>query len=225
MENRMTQYPTEPPTGYAPGYREPHTDPVLTVPAAPAPPPFPATTTPSPAAADDAGDPSAKDKAAQTAQAGKQAVGEVAQTATDKAKDVAAETKKQARNVMGEAQSQLKDQAATQHRNAVTSLRSLADELQAMSERSEQSGLAGDVVGQAGERAHSVASWLDAREPGDLVDEVRTFARRRPGAFLLGGLAAGVVAGRLTRGAVAAHSDDTDEAAPASPPSVDGMPR
>lgn len=221
----MTQYPTEPPTGYSPGYREPHTDPVLTAPAAPAPPAFPATTTPSPAATEDAGGPSAKDKAAQTAQAGKQAVGEVAHTATDKAKDVATETKRQARNVMGEAQSQLKDQAATQHRNAVTSLRSLADELQSMSERSEQSGLAGDLVGQAGERAHSVASWLDAREPGDLVDEVRTFARRRPGAFLLGALAAGVVAGRLTRGAVAAHSDDADQAAPASPPSVEGTPR
>ena len=106
--------------------------------------------------------PSAKDKAAQTAQAGKQAVGEVAQTATDKAKDVATETKRQARNVMGEAQSQLKDQAATQHRNAVTSLRSLADELQSMSERSEQSGMASDLVGP-GRRARALRRVLARR--------------------------------------------------------------
>ena len=37
-------------------------------------------------------------------------------------------------------------------------------------------------------------------------------ARRRPGAFLLGAVAAGVVAGRLTRGAVdAARSDDDSQ--------------
>ena len=34
------------------------------------------------------------------------------------------------------------------------------------------------------------------------LDEVRSFARRRPGTFLLAAAAAGLVAGRLTRGAV-----------------------
>ena len=164
----MTQYPTDPTTDPTTGYATgPAPDPVLTMPTTPAP--VPGTVSPPPTGAttngrdsrdlsQDGDDPSAKEKATQTAQAGKQAVGEVAQTATDKAKDVATETKRQARNVVGEAQSQLKDQAATQHRNAVTSLRSLADELQSMSERGEQSGMASDLVGQAGERAHSVAS-------------------------------------------------------------------
>ncbi|HKC26518.1 MAG TPA: hypothetical protein VKB75_00770, partial [Jatrophihabitans sp.] len=49
--------------------------------------------------------------------------------------------------------------------------------------------------------------------PGDLVDELRRFARRRPGAFLMGALAAGVVAGRLGRGVVAAHTEDDGTAA------------
>jgi hypothetical protein len=40
---------------------------------------------------------------------------------------------------------------------------------------------------------------------------LRTFARRRPGAFLAGCAVLGVVAGRLTRGVVAAHSDDSGD--------------
>ena len=58
-----------------------------------------------------------------------------------------------------------------------------------------------------------VSHWLDNHEPSDLLDEVKRFARRRPGAFLALAAAAGVVAGRLTRGAVAANTSvdsDTD---------------
>ena len=47
---------------------------------------------------------------------------------------------------------------------------------------------------------------LDGREPSQILDDVRAFARRRPGAFLLGALAAGVVAGRITRGAKESQS-------------------
>ena len=153
--------------------------------------------------------PSVKDKASESAEAGKQAAGEVAQTATDQAKDVAQEATKQARDLVGEARSQLSEQAGAQHRSLVTNLRSLADELSTMAQRSENPGTATDLVGQAGDRAHTVADWLDQREPGDLLGEARSFAQRRPGTFLLGAVVAGVVAGRLTRGVVAAHSDDT----------------
>ena len=155
-------------------------------------------------------DPSMKDKAADSAQAGKQAVSEVAQTATDRAADVAQEAKAQARHLVGHTQDQLRQQASTQHRNLVTNLRSLGDQLNSMADRSEESGQATDLVAEAGSRAHSLASWLDEREPGQLLDELRSFARRKPGVFVLGALAAGVVAGRLTRGVVAVHQDDGD---------------
>jgi hypothetical protein len=51
------------------------------------------------------------------------------------------------------------------------------------------------------------AGKLQSREPAELLDEVRRFARRKPGMFLLGAAAAGVLAGRLTSGVKAAHSD------------------
>lgn len=165
-------------------------------------------------------DASVKDKAAQSAQAGTQAAAEVAQTATGQAKQVAAEAQSQARDLVGEARNQLRSHAGDQHRNAVTSLRSLGDELRSMASNSEQNGVATDLVRQAADRTHGVADWLDNREPGDLLDELRRVARGRPGTFLLGALAAGVVAGRVTRGAVAAHSQDNasgDDASLAEP--------
>jgi len=42
------------------------------------------------------------------------------------------------------------------------------------------------------------------------LEQVRRVGRERPGAFLLTAALAGVVAGRLTRGVVATHTDDSD---------------
>lgn len=165
-------------------------------------------------------DKSAKDKAAESVQAGKQAAGDVAQTAADKAAEVVGETKTQARNVVGEARDQLRGHAGDQHRNAVTNLHGLADELHSMARSGEQSGVAADVVGHAADRTREIASWLEDRQPEDLVEELRRFARRRPGAFLVGALAAGVVAGRLTRGMVATHTGDNADDADLRPGSI-----
>jgi hypothetical protein len=56
--------------------------------------------------------------------------------------------------------------------------------------------------GQAGTRQHRLAegphTFAD-RQPGRLLEEVRDYARRHPGTFLLGALAAGLVLGWLTR--------------------------
>ncbi|HEU5266877.1 MAG TPA: hypothetical protein VFU35_09250 [Jatrophihabitans sp.] len=225
----MTEYrdppssplPSDPATAAPPspspyGPSASYSEPVLTATEAPPPAPGGGTITGGARHTSDS-DPSMKDKAADSAQAGKQAAGEVAQTATDKAKDVAQEAKTQARNIAGQAQDQLREQASNQHRNLVSTLRSLGDQLNSMADRSDESGPATDLVGEAGSRAHNVASWLDEREPAQLLDELRSFARRKPGVFLLGALAAGVVAGRLTRGVVAAHQDDDDTVASSRP--------
>jgi hypothetical protein len=164
------------------------------------------------AGSDDGGGTSVKDRATEASAAAKHAGSDVAQTAAEKAKDVAQETTKQARDLLGEARGQVKQQAGDQHRALVDNLRSLADELSAMTNSNEQGGMATELVGQAGQRVQGAADWLDGREPGELLDEVRTFARRRPGAFLIGAAVAGVVAGRLTRGVAAARSDDSDAA-------------
>jgi hypothetical protein len=95
-----------------------------------------------------------------------------------------------------------------------------------MSQKADGEGLAPEIARQAAERTRGVASWLDEREPGALVEEVRRFARRKPGAFLAGAAIAGVLAGRLTRGAVAAASDDSsgDSSGSNGAPAVRPMP-
>ena len=176
------------------------------------------------AAPDSESSPPLKEKAADTAQAAKEGGAQVAGTAADKAKDVAAETKRQARDLLGEARGQMHQQATEQHRNLVSNLRSVGEELRSMTERSERNGIASALASQAGDRVRGAADWLDKRQPGDLLEEIRSFARRRPGVFLLGTALAGVAAGRLTRGAAAAQSEQsggsTDAATDAAPVSA-----
>src|SRR5688500_18492617 len=82
-----------------------------------------------------------------------------------------------------------------------------------MASKSDESGPMSNVAQEASRRVGEISHWLDNHEPSDLLDEVKRFARRRPGTFLALAAAAGVVAGRLTRGAVAGNTSvdsDTD---------------
>jgi hypothetical protein len=139
---------------------------------------------------------------------------EVAATAKDEAVNVAAEAKHQATNLVSTATSELQSQASTQQSRLASTLRGYADELQGMAQGSEQSGVVTDLVQQAAAKGSEIAQWLENREPGDVLEELRRYARRRPVMFLaLCGLA-GVVAGRITRGAVAANTS-VDSPSPA----------
>jgi hypothetical protein len=161
----------------------------------------------------------AHDQARKVGQSAKQAGGQAAQTATDQARVVMSEARQQTRNLLGEARSQAREQAHIQQQKAIGGLRQLGDELSKMckmTEASGQSGIASELARQASDRAHGIATWLEQHEPVGLVDEVRDFARRQPGTFLIGAALAGVVVGRLTRGVRAAGSNDTGSDEPAT---------
>ena len=64
----------------------------------------------------------------------------------------------------------------------------------------QRSGLASDAAREVARRARSFGQQLDGREPTELLDDLRSFARRRPGMFLAGSVVAGVVVGRFLRG-------------------------
>ena len=142
----------------------------------------------------------AKDEAGQVGQTAAQAGGEVAQTGKEQAQNVVDEARQQARDLVGEARLQVRDKAGTQKGRAVDGLRSLADELDQMAQQGGQSGIATEVARQAAQRAHGLADHLDRHEPGQLLEQVRAYARRRPVAFLTGAAVLGVLAGRMTRG-------------------------
>ena len=156
----------------------------------------------------------ARNEAAGVARTAADRSGEVAGSVGEQANRVASETGRQARNLLDEGKEQLSGQARQGQQRAADGLRTVANQLQQMSDKSDDKGVASEVARQVADRTNSVASWLENREPGDLLDEVRQFARRKPGVFLLGAALAGVAVGRLTRGAIAAQSDDssTDDA-------------
>ncbi|WP_166390783.1 hypothetical protein [Nocardioides ochotonae] len=125
---------------------------------------------------------------------------QVAGTAAEEARAVASEAAGQARRVLDDAITQASEQSRTQQARLAETLRGLADDLGQMADGGEP-GLATSVAKEVADRARSAGSYLEGHEPSELLEEARRFARRRPGVFLLGSLAAGVVAGRLLRGA------------------------
>jgi hypothetical protein len=149
----------------------------------------------------------ARTEAAEVTRSATERASEVASVAGEQAKQVASETGRQARHLLEEGVQQLRGQAQEGQQKLADGLRGLADQLHQMSERAEGSDTVSEAVRQVSDRTHSVAAWLESRQPGDLLDELRTFARRRPGLFLAGAAAAGLLAGRLTRNLASATRD------------------
>ncbi|MFI6757971.1 hypothetical protein ACIBF5_02325 [Micromonospora sp. NPDC050417] len=164
----------------------------------------------------------AKQGAAQTGQKVSQAGGALAHSAADQGRDVAHEASEQARQLMGQATSQLREQAEAQQQRAADGLRALGDQLHTMSERTDQPGVATDLVRHAAGRVHQAAHWLDQREPGAVLNDIRDYARRNPGIFLAGAAVAGVLAGRLGRGMSGARDSGGRSGGAGSPDSGDG---
>lgn len=132
---------------------------------------------------------------------------DVAGTAKDQAAQVAGETRRQARQLWEQSRDEMVQQSGHQQTRIAATLRDLGSELSSMAGASEQSGNATALVRDVGDHVSSAASWLEDKEPGDVLEELRGFARRRPGTFLLVAAGLGVLGGRLTRGAV----DDSRE--------------
>ncbi|HEU4946769.1 MAG TPA: hypothetical protein VFT31_06430 [Kribbella sp.] len=135
---------------------------------------------------------------------------QVTGTAKEKAGEVAADVRQQARQLAGETRDQVAQQASQQRDRAVEGLRSVGDELRGMAEHG-QSGWAAQFVRQGADWTDQAADFLKNRGAGDILDDVRRVARRRPGTFLLVAAAAGVAAGRLSRAMAAGSTDNGSE--------------
>jgi hypothetical protein len=182
------------------------------IPAAAGPPPWPEPLAPEPPPQHEQQGTAdmVRDQAAGLGHSGAAAGQHAAGVAREQAAEVAAEAGRQGKDLLRDAQGQLAQQAASAQQRLAAGLRALGDELSSMAGRDDQPGAAGSVAREAASRARLAGQWLDAREPAQVLDDVRAFARRRPGAFLAAALAAGMAAGRLTRGLAAAHGDESD---------------
>ena len=149
----------------------------------------------------------AKDEAAQVGQVAASAATDVAGTAKQQAGHVAGEAVNQLRSLTDDARNQASQQASNATEQLSTRVRSLAGEMRDLGQgKGDANGTIAGLVQQLADRGEQLADQISARGPGGLVQDLRSFAARKPGTFLLGALAAGVVTGRLVKGATADSS-------------------
>jgi gas vesicle protein len=149
----------------------------------------------------------AKNEAANVKDTAVDAGKNVASTAKGEAANVVQETKQQAKSLLDTVGSEVRGQAGNQQQRIATAVHSLSKELGSMASSSSESGPLTDLAHQASRKGGEIAHWLENREPRDVLEELKRFGRRRPVMFLGLCALAGVVAGRLARGAVAANTE------------------
>jgi hypothetical protein len=136
--------------------------------------------------------------------------GDVLQSAKEQGLQVAAETGQQVRDLYGRAVGEVTDQAGVQQKRVVNGLYALSDEAARMAGAVGESGAMTPLVREAGHRFRQAGEWLERREPGDVVREVKEFARQHPGTFLIGAAMLGALAGRLTKNLAGSGTDVHD---------------
>ncbi len=167
----------------------------------------------------------AKEQASQVGQEAAGAAKGVSSTAVQEAKAVSADAAQQARELVTQAKTQAEGQAVTQRDRIVEAVRSLSAELSQLADNSGQSGMATQFARQAADRSGQLATYLEQRQPSDLLEEARGAARQRPAAFLTGAGVAGFIAGRIVRGAASGSRQlGPAQPAPVTVPAVDVEP-
>lgn len=135
----------------------------------------------------------------------------VATEAADQMSSVVGQAKEQMQSLMGDTRAEALQQAETQAAKAAEGLRSLSQQFAAVAQgRIEEAPQLQQYLSTAQQRLSAAATRLEERGPQGLLDDLASFARRRPGMFLLCAAGAGFAAGRLVRtGAVSQSGTDT----------------
>lgn len=139
------------------------------------------------------------DQASQVAGAATGAAADVASTAKDEAANVIGESLDQARDLVSTVRDQVADQVSSQGDRLTEGLRTLSTQLA----DGDTSGMVGQLMKEAATRVQSLADYAERTGPQGIVTELRSYAKRNPGTFLLGAALAGLVTGRVVKGITA----------------------
>lgn len=144
----------------------------------------------------------------------------VAATVTDETSHVAHEAAGHARDLATNAKEQLHRQAREQTAHLGGALGELGDRVHALADgRPEDAGAVGDYTERIADRVDGLAARVSNAGFDDIVADVQSFARRRPGAFLASAAVAGFTVSRLGRGVQASKQEQDG-----SGTSADGAP-
>ena len=166
------------------------------------------------------GSPSTKERVADAASTtlatATDATKNVVSEATDQTKTVAVEAKAQAQQLITNTRSELQSQADERARQAAEHLRGMSTSITALLDgRPDDAAQMGTYLQQAQSKIDGFASRLESGGPQGVINDLSSFARRRPGAFLLAAGVAGFAIGRAARAGVAAAHDDQSTSQPA----------
>jgi hypothetical protein len=141
------------------------------------------------------------------AQQAKDEARDVVETARARASEVTEEISSHGRSLLEQTTSQLEQQAQQAAQQAAGSFQKLGSEAQALAEGrpedapvlTEYAWKVADGAYGAADRLHELANDVETRGFTGVLDDLSTYARRRPGAFLLGAALVGFGIGRVVK--------------------------
>ena len=147
--------------------------------------------------------------------------GEVGSMASDAARNVAQDARDHARQMALESRESLRSEASNQAARLALTLRDIGGQLRSMAAAQPGGGVAVDIGRQLADTATRAADKLESGGVDATLADLKRFARRRPGLFLMGAMGAGFAAGRLLKAAdthslmeAAQHSSDDSAVVP-----------
>ena len=125
-----------------------------------------------------------RDAAVDVAHTTRDAAVDVARTAKQEARQLAHTTADEVQEVGRGVRQRLRDEVDRQHRQVTDRVGAFAEELYTMA-RERPETPAGELVGILAARSRTFAEYLDQHGPERVLHELRDFARRRPGTFIV----------------------------------------
>jgi hypothetical protein len=167
----------------------------------------------------------AKEQALRVTDTAQQHASAVADTAKDQAGQVVGDAKAHAQDLLSQTTDQISVQTEEQTQRLSGNLQQLSDHFATMASSGESGSTARTLVEEVSRRSADLAGYLDNRPSGQIVDDVKEFARRRPGAFILGSAVAGLLVGRLGRAVKDAPSSEPTSTADGVSDAYPAVPR
>jgi len=167
-----------------------------------------------------------REEARDVAQTAKVQAQDTIETARQEAQQLGDAAKTHAQDVFADVRHELRQRANEQGTRAAQTLHDTSDQLRQMA-HSGEGGVLVDLAQSAATRIDDVARRVERQGVDGLLEDVRSYARRRPGTFLVAAGVAGFVVGRLVRNASSAMAGPQQQAplpspspSPAPPPSA-----
>jgi len=126
---------------------------------------------------------------------------EVTGQAQEKAQQMAGQAQEKAQQAAGQARGRLREQVDQRSSQAGERVRSTAHDMRSVAQqlREQGSDQPARLADQAADRADRLGGYLEESDADRILDDVEDFARRRPMAIALGGLALGFAAARMLK--------------------------